>query len=139
MKKHLTRVCTVILASAGLASIWCVLCLGSLSDDPHGKYAAVKFSGHAEADIIRFEAGRVRLETCCGDEDYGTYAKDSEGRWIWTYQYQLRPSSDHSKWHLSTPHLFNLRRSLFNIHIESIEPPVAELSMRTRLFNDIPF
>jgi hypothetical protein len=138
MKKHFAKACTVILASAGLAGIVYVLCLVSLSGDPNGKYAGDKFSGHAATDIIRFDAGKVRLETCCGDEDYGTYAKDSEGRWIWTYQYQRRPA-DRSKWHLSTPQHFILRRSLFNIHIESIEPPSSALTMRTRLFNDLPF
>ncbi len=125
---------TCFVATTGL--IYLVLTI-SFADDPHGKYAGYEFFPHHRNDIIRFENGKVRSETCCGDDDWGTYAKDSTGRWVWRYR-------DYTKFRDRPPVLFAendfvVRRSLFGIEIQSVNDLSKRLFMRRRLFNALPF
>ena len=138
MKKLFRRLILWSIILLTVAGLGYVLALIALTDDPKGKYASYEFIPHASTDVLRFESGKVTLETCCGNEAYGTYAQDGSGVWIWTYQYQRRPA-DRTKWHMTPPQRFALHRSLVSLRIEALDPPALRLDMRQRLFNDIPW
>jgi hypothetical protein len=120
-----------------LACVGYLLAIIALTDNPRGKYASYEFHPHASTDVLRFQDGKVTLETCCGDQAYGIYTQDDSGQWIWTHQYQKRPA-DRTKWHLTPPRRFALRRSLFSLQIEALDPPALRLGMRARLFIGFP-
>jgi hypothetical protein len=123
-----------LIAVSGLVYVAFVI---SLADDPHGKYASYGFFPHHPLDIIQFENGKVKSETCCGDDDWGTYAKDFSGRWVWRYQNYITVGSKPPK--LNAEHVFVVRRSLFGIEIRSETDASLHLFMRRRLFKSMPF
>lgn len=137
MKKLCQRLILGIFALGVLAGFGYMLAIVGWTKNPHGKYASYEFFGHALTDVLRFENGKVTLETCCGNEAYGTYAKDPTGGWIWTQQQQVRPA-DRAKWHMTPPRRFRLHRSLFFLRIDSLDQPAFQLDMQRRLFNQIP-
>lgn len=53
---------------------------------PDGMYASFDFIGHDRADVLDFKSGVVTWRTCCGDEDFGTYRREPDGTWVWTFQ-----------------------------------------------------
>ena len=138
MKKLLKRIAaaTLILAVSGVLA-YLVSAIG-LSSDPKGKYSSYEFYPHSKKDVLRFADGIVTLETCCGNEAFGSYSRDSSGDWIWVHQYQRRPA-DPTKWHMTPPQRFVLRRTLSSLQIEALDPPFVRLEMKRRLFNDLPF
>ena len=44
-----------------------LLAIIALTDNPRGKYASYEMVPHAWTDVLRFQDGKVTLETCCGD------------------------------------------------------------------------
>ena len=132
--ERVLRVGAVLLAALALSYAFAVI---SFSDDPRGKYASWQFFPHDLNDVLRFEDGKVTLETCCGTDAYGSYARDEHGRWIWTYQIQHRPGY-RKKLHLPAPEYFILHRSLFHLRIELRDKHLGTLDMRRRLFNTFP-
>ena len=131
---RLLRIGSVVLAAASVLYLF-LIC--SFTDDPRGMYASWEFFPHHYNDVLRFEDGKVTLETCCGNEAYGTYAKDENGKWVWTHQSQRRPA-DRSKWHLTEPEYYCLERRFFHLRICCKDRPLVELDMRRRLFNAFP-
>lgn len=120
-----------------LAVFGYMLAIVAWTKDPHGKYGSYEFFAHSLNDVLRFENGKVTLETCCGNEAFGTYAMDSTGAWIWTQQRQMRPA-DRTKWHMTPPRRFRLHRSVFFLRMDSLDQPAFRLDMRRRLFHQIP-
>jgi hypothetical protein len=136
-RKILQRVVVGLACAVALSGLLYLILVISLADDPHGKYASYEFFPHHSLDIIRFENGKVRSETCCGDDDWGTYSKDASGQWVWRYQYHTDAWSGPPK--PSPVHEFVIRRSLLGIEIRSETDPSLHLFMRRRLSNSHPF
>lgn len=137
MKRVAARVLRVGVILMALAAVTYAVAVSSFSDDPRGMYASYEFFPHDQNDVLRFENGKVTLETCCGSEAYGSYARDEHNQWIWTHQFQMRPA-DRSKWHLTDPEYFTLSRSLFHLRVVPRDKPTFGLDMRRRLFNTLP-
>lgn len=137
MKRFIVRLSLAFAAVSLLLGMSYGILIGSIGDDPHGKFASYEFFPHHKNDVLRFREGKVRLKTCCGDEDYGLYRKDESGQWIWTFQQQRRPK-DRSKWYMTPPRTFLLKRSWFSLEIVEMEAPSVKLSMRSRLFKTWP-
>ena len=55
-----------------------------LRGEPMGSFHSYSIVAHSPRDLLTFENGSVQWHTCCGDQDWGTYRKDPDGRWIWT-------------------------------------------------------
>lgn len=137
MKRIFIRIGLATAALSLLLVIAYGIVIGSVGDDPRGKFASYRFFPHHKNDVLRFEDGKVRLETCCGNEEYGLYQKEPSGQWTWIYQHLRRPA-DRSRWHMTPPRRFLLKRSLFSLEIVDMEDPTAKLSMRSRLLNMWP-
>ena len=137
MRKPFKRLLLGLVVLGLIAVLGYLLAIIALTDNPSGKYASYEFFPHSETDVLRFEDGKVTLETCCGNEAYGTYAQDVSGRWIWTHQFQIRPA-DRTKWQMTSPRRFILHRSLFSLRVEALDQTALWFDMRRRLFNNVP-
>lgn len=62
LKRTLKIIATVLVA---LVVIY-LYAIGSLDNEPHGTFASYGFFPHHVSDVLRFERGKVTLETCCG-------------------------------------------------------------------------
>ena len=100
-----------------------------------GRYASYHFAPHDRADMLAFSKGKVLWHSCCGDEDYGTYALEPSGAWVWTCRRQLRPA-DQSKWRLSDPVRFILEPAWFSLRIVLEKDRQKDLTMRRRVLAD---
>ncbi len=137
MKPRLKRVLAVagsVALAAGLAYGVMVI---SFTGDPVGKYASWEFYPHDPLDILRFEAGKVTLETCCGNEDQGTYSREPDGSWLWSWQRTISSSPDDPT-AITKRHEFRIERRLFHLRIRSLRDTSIELDMRSRIFNGLP-
>lgn len=137
MKRILIRTLKIFAAVLVALVVIYLYAIGSLDNDPHGTFASYGFFPHHVNDVLRFEHGKVTLETCCGDEDYGTYEQDSQGWWVWKCQHQMRPA-DRTQWRLTEPEYYRLHRSLFHLRVELQDRLPFGIDMRRRLFTTWP-
>ena len=138
MKKLAICILIALVALGLLTPIVYTLARAGNPDDPGGMYASFEFFGHAQADIVEFENGEVMLRTCCGNESFGSFHQENDGRWIWIYQRELRPA-DRSRWGLSNPIRFVVIPERFAITIEAEDKSSPPLRMPRRVFEKINF
>jgi len=97
--------------------------------EPSGCVASYDFFPHSSNDVLIFSHGTVTLHTCCGDESFGTYARSADGKWIWHYTREAQPRSADIR----------IRAHFFSISLERPDDPSVTLSLRRRVFADLPF
>jgi hypothetical protein len=82
--KRITR--RILFCVAGVV-IGAVLIYGivliDLRAEPNGYVASYSLFAHSKTDVLNFSHGKVILQTCCGDEDWGTYEDAPGASWIW--------------------------------------------------------
>jgi len=137
MKKLAIRILSALLAISLLSWITYAIARAGDPNTPSGMYSSFEFFGHAHADVIEFENGKVMWRSCCGDESYGSYHQEPDGRWIWIYQKELQPA-DQSEWRLSDPIRFVIAPERFAITIEAEDKSIRPLRMPRRVFEKIP-
>ena len=139
MKRLIKRILITVTLIGIPAAIVYGIAIASFSDDPAGKYSSYELFKHDFIDVVRFENGLVTLETCCGDEDFGTYHQDPDGRWVWVWsersidERSLGPPTESDYLHT-----FIIQRKLFGLYIQFESDPDIDLFMKERLFNDFP-
>lgn len=57
--------------------------LAGFRAEPSGLVSSYSFFAHDPYDTLKFSRGLVTLQTCCGDEPWGTYSRATDGSWIW--------------------------------------------------------
>jgi hypothetical protein len=137
MKLWLTRIAFTFLGILCLGSVVYLFAIASFSGEPSGKFSSWKFFPHDANDVLRFEAGVVTLETCCGIQDQGLYSKNPDGSWNWVLQRSVKRTPE-SPVVLSPITKFRIERRLFHLRIQSLEDSKIELDMRRRIFNNFP-
>ena len=82
--KRLTRRMVYCVAGVviGVVVIYGVVLI-DLRDEPYGYVASYSLFAHSENDVLNFSQGKVTLQTCCGDQEWGTCERASDGSWIW--------------------------------------------------------
>lgn len=136
MKKLIIRSLIALVVLAALLPVVYTVVRAGDPNIPSGMYSSFEFFGHAEADVLEFENGRVMLRTCCGNEPFGSYHQEAGGSWIWVYQQESRPA-DRSKWRLSDPVRFIVTPERFAITIEAEDKTSPPLRMPRRVFEKI--
>ena len=114
-----------------------VLLICSFSSNPSGKYASYNFIPHDPWDMITFANGLVRLETCCGDEDMGSYAADNRGDWIWTIPRRYRKTDEHPEERIKIER-YKISREVFYLRIQSMQEPIIDIRLRGRIIKNAP-
>ena len=132
MKKLWFKAAVYLVIGLTGAGVFYCLAIMSWTDNPEGMYASYKLAAHHKFDVVRFRNGQVKKETCCGDQDWGTYYRDSTGRWIWD------PDSDDKIGHKNDRPLNRvfLRRSLFFLDLQFENEPATQIRLRSRLFSN---
>lgn len=92
---------------------------------PVGCFGSYKMLRHDPGDVLRFTNGVVLQETCCGQMDLGTYARSSDGTWIWYY------STGRKKVYTNE---FILRPGLFWLTCTEVQTPTNTWRLPRRLF-----
>ena len=110
-----------------IATGYFVAAIGMRSE-PTGYVASYDFFPHSSNDVLIFSRGTVTLHTCCGDESFGTYSRSPDGRWIWHYTRESQPRAVDIR----------VRSHLFSISLELPDNPSVTLSLRRRVFADLP-
>ena len=102
--------------------------LVGIRSEPFGYVASYSVFPHAENDVFHFSHGLVTLETCCGEEMWGTYSRSADGDWIW----HLRHVTS------TTTQEIRVRSGLFSMRFTDARDPSKEFTLRRRLFKELP-
>jgi hypothetical protein len=78
--KAVAWVASVVVVAVGASFV-----VSRLRSEPAGQLLAYPITGHDSGDVVVFSKGVVTLQTCCGNESWGTYATTSDGRWLWIW------------------------------------------------------
>ena len=115
------------------------LLLAGDSGTPVGMYSSYEFFPHDKADVVEFKGGVVTNRTCCGDSNWGSYDKNSEGVWIWKYSGPVLVKGTTSLHPDPEPLYFILHRNRFSLTIEREDGSSAPLQMGRRLFKTVRY
>src|SRR5436190_14220331 len=135
MKRKLLLAALALFGTGILAALVYSVSLYISSAGPSGKFASYEFSRHHVADILEYHDGKVTLRTCCGDVPEGTYARETDGRWIWSFIVKVwvggPRSADPSEGHYEdVTRRYLLRQSPMFLRIENLDDPSDVFSMR---------
>lgn len=108
-----------------IAAILYGLAVARLSSEPTGLISAYAISCHEASDVALFRDGKVILKTCCGDWPWGTYERDSRGKWIWHMRVGTKQIDFDT---------LEIESSLFTVRVESINGLLIHHTLRRRLF-----
>ena len=113
----------VILAGAVTATVL------RLRAEPSGSFHSYSIFPHDKLDRLSFEAGKVTLQTCCGDAGWGSYRRTRNGQWLWTWTTGSNPAIK-SNW-IVEPGVLAMTFT---------DPKTAtSFTLRRRVFDRIPF
>jgi hypothetical protein len=143
MKKKLLLTILALFGAAVLAALGYAVSLWFTSDVPSGKFASYEFFPHDKADVLEYHDGKVMIRTCCGDSAQGTYAREPDGRWIWTFISHkwvggsrfADPPVGHS---VDVTKRFLLRQSPMSLRIENLDDPAEVFNMPRRFLTRYP-
>ena len=100
-----------------------------LRAEPMGSFHSYSVVAHSPRDLLTFEKGSVQWHTCCGDQDWGTYQKDPDGRWIWTC------TAGNNR---VPPTIWIVEPGVFGMTFSDTQTGTA-FTLRRRLFEKIPY
>ena len=122
--KRLTWVAAAIL----LVGIVC-FAFAQLRAAPTGRYHSYSIFPHDSCDVLTFSNGTVTLQTCCGDESWGSYQRAADGRWVWTWRHGGKKP---------TTNTYIIEPGVFTISCTDTQSPSSSFTLRRRLFTKIP-
>jgi hypothetical protein len=143
MKRKLVITALVLLGAMVLTAIGYGVAALSLSAEPAGMFASYEFFPHDRLDVLEYRDGKVTSRTCCGDQSMGTYLREADGRWLWTYtekrwvgtpRWKADPVGKYEK----VTRRFVLRPTPLLLHVENLDDPSESWDMRRRLFAKFP-
>lgn len=105
------------------------LCLVSFRAEPTGLVASYSVYAHAMNDTLKFADGKVTLQTCCGDESWGTYVQGADGAWIW---HMTPPSKGRVAGDI------RLQPGWFAMRFTGVTDPTVDFTLRRRVFRRVP-
>lgn len=108
----------VVITLTGLYGV----ALVSFSDEPKGRFASWGIYPHSRDDVIEFNHGTVKHLTCCGDGEWGSYSRRSDGLWIWrvtdTHRYRVTPDGkEYPFWETPQGSVEKVRKSTHEVEL----------------------
>jgi len=100
-----------------------------LRAEPFGSFHSYSVFPHARCDLLTFSNGTVTLQTCCGDEAWGTYQREGDGRWAWTWRRGTKKP---------TTNTYIINPGAFTITCTDTQSSSSSFTLRRRLFTKIP-
>ena len=97
--------------------------------DPAGRFHSYPVIPHSYCDVLAFSNGTVTLQTCCGDESWGTYQRAPDGHWVWT--------SVHGSKTLLKTNVYNIALGTFSATFTQ-KQTLSSFTLRRRLFTKVP-
>jgi hypothetical protein len=82
---------------------------------PIGYFGSWKMIPHDRDDVLHFTTGVVSHETCCGQEQLGTYRQMADGSWVWETPARRRIRATESFELMGVPQLKNPPFTNFSI------------------------
>jgi hypothetical protein len=139
MKKKLLQTIMVLSATGILVALAYAVSLFIASEIPSGKFASYEFVPHDPADVLEYHDGAVMWRSCCGDKSMGTYEREEDGRWIWTFTQEKwvggsrfdDPPMGHS---VTVTKRYVLRQTPMFLRIQNVDDPTEAFNMRRRFF-----
>jgi hypothetical protein len=139
---------------AGLVGLTIIygMAIVSFSSEPKGAASSFVIFDHDQSDVVEFEKGIVIHRTCCGDSQWGTYARQPDGRWIWTIvdskRYNVTTDGRRLDWWViekdaheeiaTSAHAVEIHPGLFSIRLSCESTPKYNATLRRRLFVSFP-
>jgi hypothetical protein len=129
MMKRITRRMLYGVAGVVIAAVVAYgVALIDLGDEPRGYVASYSLLPHAEDDVLNFYQGKVSHQTCCGDSDWGTYERASDGSWIWNVRDKGGEVMD-----------FRVHSGPFSMTFTATQGEMEPFTLRRRAFKDLPW
>jgi hypothetical protein len=100
-----------------------------LRAEPLGAFHSYSIFPHDSCDLLTFSNGTVTLQTCCGDESWGTYRREGDGHWVWTWRHGTKKP---------TTNTYIIQPGAFSITCTGTQSPSSSFTLRRRLFSKIP-
>jgi len=104
--------------------------LAGFRSEPWGYVASYSIFPHSETDVLNFRSGSVTLQTCCGEEAWGTYARLKDGTWVW---HRIRPGTNGPM-----ARDFLVRSDYFSMTFTDTQSPSNVFTLRRRVFMNFP-
>ena len=118
------------LALAAVFATGAVLAAGWLRSSPSGHFHSYSIFHHDTCDVLTFSNGTVTLQTCCGDEAWGSYERAADGHWVWTFRHGGKKP---------TTNYFVVQPGAFAITCTDTQSPSSSFTLRRRLSTKIPY
>jgi hypothetical protein len=112
-----------------LGTACAAMCL-KLLREPSGYVSSFSLFPHSGLDVANFYDGKVTLETCCGDQNWGTYEKTANGSWVWTMRNGERGP---------TVGIYRVEPGLFWMTFTDLNVSHQPFTLRRRAFKKYPF
>lgn len=96
---------------------------------PSGYVASYSIFPHDPNDVLNFAHGTVTLQTCCGDEFWGTYSRSADGAWVW----HLRRGSKKP-----ITREIQINSEFSSMSFIDLQDPSKTFTLRRRLFKRLP-
>lgn len=100
-----------------------------LRAEPGGEFHSYPIVPHDSCDLLTFSNGIVTWHTCCGDESWGSYQRETDGRWVWTWPHRgKKPSTNY----------YVIQPGAFTVTCTDTQSPFSSFTLRRRVFTKIP-
>ena len=128
-KRIIARVCASLMTAILLTIVGYLISL-LMHTKVDGIFHSYDIFKHDPCDVLNFSGGTVTLQTCCGDELWGTYEKSDDGRMRWTFRRGATVTS--------FDQVFVVQVNALSITCTPVDPLRKAFDLRRRLFRNFP-